>query len=415
MTHRERIRNAINHKALDRIPIDFGGTNLTSISMIAYSKLKKLLGINKKLPMMYDFLQQIAVVEEEIINRFKVDVINPAKPFLQSSIKWQEFTIPYDGTKCLIPEYIQDMVNIRMDNNQTILISDKDGTVLGIMPKTSVHFRQTYWPYGNIKELPDNFNANDINKTIWAVPFPPHNYDITNEENLKLIFEKIKNLHQTTDYAILYMIGGSVFLLPSSLRKFDDFLCDIYKNKKNVKKLLNYIVEKNLILIEKIINTIGGYIEALIFYDDLGYQKKSFIPKDIYKEIFKPAHKTMWDYIHENSNCKIFLHADGSIYELLPELIDAGIDILNPVQTSASDMEPEKLKKEFGKYITFWGGGCEPETLAFKSRKDIKEEVKKRIEVLGKDGGFIFAPILNITAEVPPENIVMMFETASNY
>ena len=414
MTHRERIKNAINKKTVDKIPIDLGGTNLTSIDMIAYNKLRRYLGINNNLPMMYDFPQQIAIIEDKIIDIFNSDVINPANPFLKEPIKWVEFTIPYDETKCLIPEYLESMVDISEDKEKTVLIKAKDGVTLGIMPKTAVHFRQTFWPYGGLKELPDNFVAKDINKTIWSIPYPPYNFDFGLKENAELISKRIKNLYETTDYAILFMAGGSVFLIPSTLMKFEDFLCNIYKNKKNVKKLLSHIVEKNIILIDKIIELVGPYVEALIFYDDLGYQKKAFIPKDVYKEIFKPAHKKMWDYIHERSSCKIFLHACGSIYELIPELIDAGIDILNPVQTGAFDMDPEKLKKEFGKYITFWGGGCEPDTLAFKSKKDIREEVKKRLEIFGKNSGFVFAPILNITAEVPPENIFTMFETANN-
>jgi uroporphyrinogen decarboxylase len=137
---------------------------------------------------------------------------------------------------------------------------------------------------------------------------------------------------------------------------------------------------------------------------------------NIFKEIFKPRYKKMWDFVHERSDCKVFLHSCGSVYELLPHLIDAGLDVLNPVQTTTANMEPEKLKREFGKYITFWGGGCNTrDVLPVKTAEEVKEDVKRRIDVFASGGGFVFNQIHNILADVPPENIIAMFEAAYKY
>jgi uroporphyrinogen decarboxylase len=167
--------------------------------------------------------------------------------------------------------------------------------------------------------------------------------------------------------------------------------------------------------IDKVIDKIGDYVEVLVFGDDLGHQGGPLISPEVYRELFKPAHKKMWEHVHSRSSCKVFIHSCGSLYELIPDMIDAGLDILNPVQTNAANMEPERLKREFGKDLIFWGGGCEPRTLALKGPEDVRKEVKQRIDIFGKDGGFVFASLHNITAEVPAENIIAMFEAANEY
>ena len=168
--------------------------------------------------------------------------------------------------------------------------------------------------------------------------------------------------------------------------------------------------------IDKVLKGVGDYINIIMFSEDLGSQNGPFYSRDIFRRVFKPKYKKMYDYVHENSNCKILLHTCGSVYELLPDLVDIGLDILNPIQTTAKDMEPERLKKEFGKDLTFWGGGCNiRDILPSKSPKEVKEDVKRRIEILSKGGGFVFTSIHNILPEVPPENIIAMYEAANEY
>jgi uroporphyrinogen decarboxylase len=176
------------------------------------------------------------------------------------------------------------------------------------------------------------------------------------------------------------------------------------------------LLEINLIKLEKIISGVGKYIDFLQFGDDLGGQNGAFMSPGIYREVFKPRHKKMWDFVHENSECKVFLHSCGSIYELLPDLIDAGLDIINPVQTTTRNMEPEKLKREFGKDLVFWGGCCNTrDILAKGTPEEVRNDVKERISILGENGGLVFNQIHNILADVPPENIIAMLEAAYEY
>jgi len=157
-------------------------------------------------------------------------------------------------------------------------------------------------------------------------------------------------------------------------------------------------------LLDRVLKGVGEYVNILQFGDDLGSQDRPFMSPVVFKEIFKPRYKKMWDFVRDNSNCKIFLHSCGSIYELIPDLIDAGLEILNPVQTTAANMEAGRLKKEFGKDIIFWGGGCDTQyILSTATAKEVREDIKRRIDIFAKNGGFVFNQTHNILANVPPE------------
>jgi len=411
MNSRERIRKAVNHENTDRIPIDLGSIRSSGIATIAYNKLRKELGINVRYARMYDFIQQIAYPEKEIMDMFHVDAIDAGQAFLKTEDKWREWILN-DGSKCLIPKYL----NIEVDSENNIFLKNKDGTILGIKPVSSLYVDQCFWVYKDFPSLPETFKDEDLDKHMWAIPSPPWYLDIFNDQDFEIFKKNIKELYDNTEYCIVLGVGLNLFETGNFLRGIDNFLCDIYLDKNGTGSLLDRLVERNLKKLDRIIKGVGQYVDILQFGDDLGSQGGPFMSPNIYKEVFKPRHKKMWDFVHENSKCKVFLHSCGSIYELLPHLIDAGLDILNPVQTSAIDMEPEKLKKEFGKYITFWGGGCDTrDVLPSKTPKEIKEHVKRRIDILGKDGGFVFNQVHNILADIPPENVIAMLQAACEY
>ena len=417
LTARERVKLALDHKEPDRVPIDFGGTRQTSIHIFAYNELRKQINLSRGLPKLFDFVDQLALPEIEIMDYLQTDVINIAHSFLKSDQDWKEFIIPNGNIKCLIPKYLDKLSDfvIAIDKDLTVLVKYKDGTILGKMPKSSSYVDPTYWPYGNMQKLPGVFKDEDRKKILWEVPIVDSHLDLLNRKVYKSMADDIRNLYENQDRAIIYFIGGSLFSAPASYRKEDNFYCDLYLDKKGVMRVVNKLLDDYLKDIERVLKSVGEYIEAVHFFDDFGSQRSLIIPPEKYREIFKPGHKKMWDYIHENSNCKVLYHSCGSIYHIIPDLIDAGMDILNPVQISATNMEPEKLKKEFGKYISFWGGGCDSKILAFGSLKEIKEEVKKNIDIFNKGGGFVFAPILTITPEVPPKNIIAMYESAFEF
>ena len=411
MNSRERVKKVLNHGVPDRIPIDFGTTRSTGISSIAYNELRKEVGINTGLAHVYDFIQQLSYPEEEIMDLFHVDFIDAGRAFLKSKDAWREWTLN-DGSKCLIPKFL----NVEVDSDNTVYLKGKNGFILGKKPKTSLYIDQCYWVYKDLPSIPKTFKNEDLGRHVWAIPLSPWHIDIFNDEHFKTFVNGIKELYENTDYSVILSVGGSLSQAGMYLRGMDNFLCDIYLDKSGTKRLFDKLVEKSLIVLERVLKCVGKYIDIIRFGDDLGGQTGPLMSPEIFREIFKPKYKRMWDFVHENSNCKVALHSCGSVYELLADLIDAGIDIINPLQTTAKDMEPEKLKKKFGKDIIFWGGCCNTrDVLTNGTPKDVEEDVKKRIEILGCAGGLIFNQVHNIQANVPPENIIALFETAYKY
>jgi len=161
---------------------------------------------------------------------------------------------------------------------------------------------------------------------------------------------------------------------------------------------------------------VGDVADVLRFGDDLGTDNGPFMAPATYRRLFKPRHAALCDYVHRHSGMKTFLHSCGSIYRLLPDLVEAGYDVINPVQTACRDMEPERLKREFGKAVTFWGGGCDTRRVLNRGTpQEVRDHVRRRIDILAPGGGFVFNTVHNILPEVPPENVAAMFEAVREY
>ncbi|MDD5658926.1 MAG: uroporphyrinogen decarboxylase family protein [Actinomycetota bacterium] len=411
MRSRDRIMMSISHREPDRVPIDFGSMRSTGIATIAYNKLRRKLKIDDGLSRMYDFQQQLAYPEKKIRDLFHVDVIDAGQAFLKDENNWREWILN-DGSKCLIPKYL----NIEINEEGAVLLKNNDDIVLGIKPKSSLYEDQSYWVYKDMQKIPDVFDKKDLAKHLWSVPSPPWHLNIFDDNEYKIFIKNIKKLYSETNYSVMLAVGCNLFETGTWLRGMENFLCDIYLDKKGTVRLLDKLTEDYIKLLDKVIKGVGKYVDLLQFGDDLGAQNGPFMSPDVFKEIFKPRYEKMWDFVHSKCDCKVFLHSCGSVYELIPHLIDAGLDIINPVQTTAANMEPERLKKEFGKDITFWGGGCNTrDVLPGKSLKEIKEDVKRRIDIFGKGGGFVFNQIHNLLADIPPENIIAMFEAVYEY
>jgi uroporphyrinogen decarboxylase len=191
---------------------------------------------------------------------------------------------------------------------------------------------------------------------------------------------------------------------------------DLYMDPENVHKLLDKLLEMHMDFLEKICESVGDLVEVVKFGDDLGTNTGPFMPLEIYNEFFKPRHKMMCDYVKANTSAHTMLHCCGGIYELIPGLIEAGFEILNPVQINAFNMEPERLKKDFGRDVTFWGGGANTQSILNRATpQQVKDHIRKNIEVFARDGGFVFNTVHNILPDVPPANIIAMFEAVKEF
>jgi len=399
MTSRERVRMALNHQEPDKVPIDFGGMRSTGISAIAYNRLKKYLGITCGQTKLYDVFQQLAEPEEEILKIMGGDVIqlHRYEPAFGINIKnWKPGILP-DGSECLVPEGFNPVRNQNGDLEIVV-----DGIPIARMPKGGYYFDVIHHPYENAQ------TKEDIDK----LPLPA----ITDEE-LEFLRTEAKRKYEETEYAILGSFGGNIFEQGQLDWGYERYYSELVLNPDLMHYYHERLANAHLEALKKYLDAVGEYIDVIQFGDDLGTQNNSQISVEMYREMIKPYHKMLYQYVRKNyPNVKVFLHSCGSIYNLIPDLIDAGVQVLNPVQLSAKNMDPVKLKKEFGKDLVFWGGGTNTQTtVTFGTVDDIKREVEEYIKIFAPGGGFIFTQVHNIQANIEPEKIVAIYETAKKF
>jgi uroporphyrinogen decarboxylase len=405
MTSRERILSAIAHKEPDRIPVDLGATPSSGISMVAWQNLIRYLGI-KQDNYVYDVIQEVTQPEIELLDLFRVDVLDVGRYFNSSPDYWHKLEL-INGFPGLYPKWF----NPEKQPDGSLLVAGKTGEFIGKMPLGATFFDQTIFPY--VDGYPGDYNniGNDMLRVSWGgFGFPP--FDRINEKDFwKTLRETILEERSKTDKALLIGVGCNLFEWGTFLRRIDNFLMDLYLDPANVHKLLDKLMEMHMDFLSKVCESVGDIVEIIKFGDDLGTNTGPFMPPEIYNEFFGPRHKILCDYVKSNSSAHTMLHCCGGIYELIPGLIDAGFEILNPVQINAVNMEPERLKKEFGNDLTFWGGGCNTQTILNQANpKQVKDHVRRNIDVFSKGGGFVFTTVHNIMPDVPPENIIAMFE-----
>ncbi|PRR69897.1 uroporphyrinogen decarboxylase family protein [Neomoorella humiferrea] len=411
MNSRERIIASINHKQVDIVPIDLGSTTSSGISAIAYNNLKQYLGINKGYTRVYDIVQQLAQPEDEILDMFNVDVLDVGRVYNTEEKDWYDITLP-SGHIVQFPTWFKPI----RDEEGNLNVYSEDGILISRMKKDAFYFHQEYYPYLN--GYPENYDniTEAMNKVQWfkiAVSPWDHLNDTNFWEDLR---EKALNLRENSDRALVISSGCSLLESGNYLRRMDNFLMDIYTCPEEVERLLDVLVEQHLALLEKVCKAVGDVVDIIRFSDDLGMDQGPLMSPEVFRKIFKPRLALLCDYVKKHSNMHTFLHSCGSIYKLLPDLIEAGIEIINPVQTTAKDMEPYRLKKEFGNDITFWGGGCNTRSILNRATpKEVKDYVKRQLEVFAPGGGYIFNQEHNILPDVPPENIIAMFEAVREF
>ena len=410
MTSRERIQTALNHVEPDRVPLDFGGHRSSGIMAQAYVRLRELLGLPPSKLYVYDFIQQLAVIEDDVLDIVGTDVVGEGQGFYRQEDYWQDWSLP-DGTPCKIPAFIQvekqgDDWVVRGDENQVICIQKK-GTLF---------FEQTFFPlYESDDEIFDRLEY-DLDQVMWwrlGAPPAPAGLD---EEGLHIRRETARELRERTDRAIYGSFGGNLVETGEFLFRIDNFLFQLAANPDRVHRFLDRLMELHLANLEKYLSAAGPYIDLIGFGDDMGMQTGPMFSPEMYREFFKPRHKILWNRAKELCpGIKVSLHCCGGVYPLLGDMIEAGLDAINPVQFICTDMEPERLKWEFGKDLVFWGGGCDTQSvLRSASPLEVSDHVKRQVDILSPGGGFVFQQVHNILADVPAENIVAMFETVRN-
>ncbi len=397
MTSRERVQKAINHEEADRIPIDFGGFGASTILAEPYHNLLEYMGINKSI-YIADTGQFLPLIDSEVKNIFQVDTAA---------------CIPlYDGLGCRTDILKKEWAGYQ--NIPVLLSSDflpeqkEDGSWLYScgasvlkMPSDGYYFDMVEAPYKSLE------SARDVERVY--IP-------LFSDKELNYLKKNTEMLRQNKDPFIIgeAMIGWSDIAGP--WLGTEKFYIDLISNPQLIHALFEKMNEVWIKKIDQLAGTIGAGIDAIPVYNDLGSNQSGLYSNQMVRDLITPYIKRFMDHVERVSDYHIIFHSCGSVVQYIPDLIDAGIKILNPVQIGAKGMDAASLKKEYGSDLVFWGGAVDPQhTLMFGSAQEVESEVKKNIEILKKDGGFIFCNPHNIQAHVDPENIVSLFEAAKQY
>ncbi|MDR2037720.1 MAG: methyltransferase [Bacteroidales bacterium] len=412
MTSRERVLAAIAHQDTDKIPVDLSATPSSGISAIAYSNLLKEIGKNNLPVRIYDVVQQLAQPDDSVLDMFEVDVIDIGRIYNRTDDKWKP-TVMSNGGAAYYPDWFHP---VRQEDGSWLTFDDDGKRVLAKMPAGAPFFDQVYFPYEN--GYPGSYKDFDKERerVMWA-RYPLSPWDYSGEPDFyKQLRKDILNLRQHTDKALLLGIGCNLFEWGAFMRRMDNFLMDLLCDQENVAALLDQFMERHMATLEKVCASVGDIVDIIKFGDDLGMITGPFMDTGTYQKLFKPRHKMLCDYVKANSSMHTYLHSCGSISSLMPDLIEAGIEIFNPVQTNAYGMDPVFLKKEFGKDCTFWGGGIENVGILNNgSKQQIRDQVFERMEIFSEGGGYVFNTIHNILPDVPAENIIAMFEAVNDF
>jgi hypothetical protein len=412
MTHRERLRTALAHQQPDRVCIDFGATPVTGIHVSAVTRLRRaVLGDSAYRVKVIEPYQMLGEIDDELRAALGIDVIGVAarcSMFGTQQTGWKPFTMN-DGTEVLVTE---DFNFTKNEAGDTYMYPEGDTSVpaSGHMPKTGYFFDAI------VRQEPiDEAKLNPADNL--------EEFALLGDADMAYYAKMRDWLNQRSECGAVLVVPGAAFgdiaLVPAAFMKHPKGIRDVEEwyistavRKDYVLEVFEHqcrIAEQN---IRTLIDFFGDRVDvAFVTGTDFGTQRSQFISHAAYREMFKPFHLRVNSLIHEKSKWKTFIHSCGSVFNLVPEFIEAGFDILNPVQCSAACMDPVELKKAYGDNIVFWGGGVDTQkTIAFGTPDEVYREVRQRIEVLNKKGGMVFNSIHNIQGNTPTQNILAMFD-----
>ncbi len=418
MNSRERVEQAVNHIEPDRVPVDLGGTVVSGMHVTTVYALRQALGLDEPgTPVkVIEEYQMLGEIKPDLLEAIGGDVVCLGAPTGFFGFKyedWKPWTF-HDGTPLLVPGGF----NTEPEPDGDLLMypeGDKSAKPTGRMPEGG-------WYFDAIAEQ-EPIDEENLNVEDNLEEFGP-----VGDEVLAYYEEKIDELYNGTDKAILANFGGTGFgdiaLVPApwlkdakGIRGVEEWYMSTVLRKDYVREIFEYQCEIALENLAKIYEVVGDKpVGVFVTGTDFGAQHGPFISPDSYLDLFQPFHIRVNNWIHENTEWKTFMHCCGSIIPLIPHFIEAGFDIINPVQTTAANMDPQVLKDRFGDKLTFWGGGADTQkTLPFGTPEEVYEETVEVLRVMMPGGGFVFNPIHNVQAKTPPDNLIAMYDAVKEH
>ncbi|GAK60613.1 uroporphyrinogen-III decarboxylase [Candidatus Vecturithrix granuli] len=368
MTHRERVMTAVNHQEPDRVPCDLAGTKCTSLHRIVYENVRKLLQFETKPPVIWDVMQQIVLPDEDILEYFDIDTrsLYAGAP---------DHFIPPD----LGPNAYQD-----------------EWGVIRTCPDGGYYFDLAQCPFE------DEPGIEALEHFPWPDPDDPG--------RVRGLRERAAYLHEHTDYAVVLNLGATILHTSQYMRGFEGWFVDLAARPEFMHALMDKILDVHLRTIRNIFREVDGrHVDIAFIADDLAGDAQLMISPRMYRTFLKPRHQQLIACIRDYTQAKIMYHSCGAVRPLIPDLIEIGVEILNPIQTTAKGMNPASLKAEFGDQLTFWGGIDTREILPHGSVEDVAQEVRQVIHDLGAGGGYVLNFVHNAQPDVKPENVCAMF------
>ena len=416
MTSRDRLQRALTHQQPDRVPVDFGGTAVTGMHVAAVTRLRQaVLGEPDYRVKVVEPYQMLGEIDEPLRQALGIDVVGltPRTTLFGFENKdWKPFTL-FDGTVVSVPGDF----NVTRNSAGDLLIyptGDVAAPASGRMPNGG-HFFDSI-----IRQPPvddDHLNPADN----WE------EFGLFSDDLVRWYGQRIAELaDRTGDGVILTMPGtafGDIALVPAPWLKYPKGIRDVeewYISTAVRRDYVHKVFEKQCAIglqnLATLIPILGDRVQAVFLTGtDFGTQRGPFIAPDTYRELFQPYHRQVNRLIHDRSTWKTFIHSCGAVIDLVPDFIEAGFDILNPVQCSACGMDPKTLKREFGQHVTFWGGGVDTQgALAFGTPDEVYRQVRERIEIFGDGGGFVFDSVHNVQANTPLANLQAMFRALND-
>ncbi len=418
LTSRERVKMALNHQEADRVPLDLGAAPTTGMHASAVYRLRQALeldppGTPVKIIEPYQLLGEI---KPDLQAALGVDVIGvwpPTGLFGFKNEGWKPWVLP-DGAPVLVPA----VFNTDAEADGSVLMypeGDKSAPASGHLPKGGFYFDTI------VRQPPvddDNLNPEDNLQEFGPI----------SDETLEHFRREVEHAYATTDKAILVNFGGTAFgdiaLVPApwlknprGIRDIEEWYVSLAARKDYIYRVFELQCEIALGNLQKLWPVVGDKVEAVYMTGtDFGAQDRPFMPPKVYRELFKPFHKTLNDWIHQNTPWKCFMHSDGALMDLLPEFLDAGFDILNPVQWTAKGMDPQTLKERFGERLVFWGAVVNTQgTLPNGTPDEVRAEVKNMIQTFSSGGGYVINTIHNVQPDVPTANLVALYEAIAEF
>jgi len=371
-TSRERVRATLAHREPDRIPFDLGGSRQTGIHVRAYARLRDALGLEPREPRVIDITQQLADVEPDVLDALGADV------------------------RLVAPRGASTYRRERHDEGGYRVFTDEWG-VGRRMPLETALYYDSYAP-----PLAGEIDLAAVDAYAWPDPSDPARYAGMAEEARRYVEEEGRAVQVGS------ICGGLTEGL-FKLRGFEDGYMDLAGDPALARRVMERILEVKIAYWSRVLPLVEGGVDVVGEADDLGGQERTLFSPATYRDLVKPLHRELFDFLHARTDAKIFFHTCGAVRELIPDLIEIGVDVLNPVQVSAAGMDTAELKREFGRDLVFWGGGVDTQrVLGAGTPDEVRAEVRRRVGDLAPGGGFVFAAVHNIQPNVPAENVLAM-------